>query len=129
MQLSCLNILKKLNEENSIRKLSAYLPLLFCLVDVATNTLVKLDEDVKTKWNQVETQYQRRSDLIPNLVSTVKGAAKFGAKHLNCGLLKHVSKASQIKVDPDKLTAENIDKFQNAQGTDRSGFKPPNGSY
>jgi len=79
------------------------------------NTLVKLDEDVKTKWSQVETQYQRRSDLIPNLVSTVKGAAKFEQSTLTA-VVEARSKASQIKVDPDKLTAENIDKFQNAQG-------------
>ena len=79
------------------------------------NNLVKLDEDVKTKWNQVETQYQRRSDLIPNLVSTVKGAAKFEQSTLT-QVIEARSKATQITVDPDKLTAENIGKFQSAQG-------------
>lgn len=79
------------------------------------NNLVKLDEDVKTKWNQVETQYQRRSDLIPNLVSTVKGAAKFEQTTLT-QVIEARSKASQITVDPTKLTAENIGKFQAAQG-------------
>ena len=79
------------------------------------NNLVKLDEDVKTKWNQVETQYQRRSDLIPNLVSTVKGAAKFEQTTLT-NVIEARSKASQITVDPSKLTAENIGKFQAAQG-------------
>jgi LemA protein len=79
------------------------------------NNLVQLDEDVKTKWSQVETQYQRRSDLIPNLVSTVKGAAKFEQTTLT-QVIEARSKASQITVDPTKLTAENIDKFQNAQG-------------
>ncbi|GGC69724.1 hypothetical protein GCM10011387_23940 [Pedobacter quisquiliarum] len=78
------------------------------------NNLVQLDEDVKTKWSQVETQYQRRSDLIPNLVSTVKGAAKFEQTTLT-QVIEARSKASQITVDPTKLTAENIDKFQNAQ--------------
>lgn len=79
------------------------------------NGLVKMDEEVKAKWNQVETQYQRRSDLIPNLVSTVKGAAKFEQGTLTA-VIEARSKASQITVDPDKLTEENIGKFQAAQG-------------
>lgn len=79
------------------------------------NGLVKMDEEVKAKWNQVETQYQRRSDLIPNLVSTVKGAAKFEQGTLTA-VIEARSKASQITVDPNKLTPENIDKFQAAQG-------------
>lgn len=79
------------------------------------NTMVKLDEDVKTKWNQVETQYQRRSDLIPNLVSTVKGAAKFEQSTLTA-VIEARSKASQIKVDADDLSPEKLEKFQAAQG-------------
>lgn len=79
------------------------------------NDLVKLDEDVKTKWNQVEAQYQRRADLIPNLVSTVKGAAKFEQGTLTA-VIEARSKASQITIDPDKLNAENIEKYQAAQG-------------
>jgi LemA protein len=79
------------------------------------NTMVKLDEDVKAKWNQVETQYQRRSDLIPNLVNTVKGAAKFEQSTLT-QVTEARAKATQVTVDPDKLTPENIEKFQAAQG-------------
>ena len=79
------------------------------------NTLVKLDEDVKTKWSQVETQYQRRSDLIPNLVSTVKGAAKFEQSTLTA-VVEARSKASQIKVNTDDLSPEKIAEFQAAQG-------------
>ncbi|MCX2480853.1 LemA family protein [Pedobacter sp. MC2016-15] len=79
------------------------------------NTMVKLDEDVKTKWNQVETQYQRRSDLIPNLVSTVKGAAKFEESTLTA-VVEARSKASQIKVNADDLSPEKIAQFQAAQG-------------
>lgn len=79
------------------------------------NSMVKLDEDVKTKWNQVETQYQRRSDLIPNLVSTVKGAAKFEQSTLTA-VVEARSKASQIKVNADDLSPEAIEKFQAAQG-------------
>ncbi|WP_293298966.1 LemA family protein [Pedobacter sp. UBA4863] len=79
------------------------------------NSLVQLDEDVKTKWNNVETQYQRRADLIPNLVSTVKGAAKFEQETLTA-VIEARSKASQITVDPNKLNEENIQKYQQAQG-------------
>lgn len=79
------------------------------------NTMVSLDEDVKAKWNQVETQYQRRSDLIPNLVNTVKGAAKFEQTTLT-QVTEARAKATQVTVDPDKLTPENIEKFQAAQG-------------
>jgi LemA protein len=79
------------------------------------NSMVKLDEDVKTKWNQVETQYQRRSDLIPNLVSTVKGAAKFEQGTLTA-VIEARAQASQIKVSADDLTPEKLEKFQAAQG-------------
>lgn len=79
------------------------------------NSIVKLDENVKTQWNNVETQYQRRADLIPNLVSTVKGAAKFEQETLTA-VIEARSSASKITIDPDKLTEENIQKYQAAQG-------------
>jgi LemA protein len=79
------------------------------------NSLVQMDENVKTNWSNVEAQYQRRADLIPNLVSTVKGAAKFEQGTLTA-VIEARSKASQIKIDPDKLTPENIQKYQAAQG-------------
>lgn len=79
------------------------------------NSLVQLDEGVKTQWNNVETQYQRRADLIPNLVNTVKGAANFEQETLT-GVIEARSKATQIRIDPDKLTEENIQKYQAAQG-------------
>jgi len=79
------------------------------------NSMVSLDEGVKAKWNQVETQYQRRSDLIPNLVNTVKGAAKFEQTTLT-QVTEARAKATQVTIDPDKLTPENIEKFQAAQG-------------
>ncbi len=79
------------------------------------NNMVQLDETVKTQWNNVETQYQRRSDLIPNLVSTVKGAAKFEQETLT-NVIEARSKASRITVNPDQLTPENIEKYQAAQG-------------
>jgi LemA protein len=79
------------------------------------NGLVKKDETVKNKWADVEAAYQRRSDLIPNLVSTVKGAAKFEQSTLTA-VIEARSKATQITIDPDKLTPENIAKYQAAQG-------------
>ncbi|PTS92800.1 LemA family protein [Pedobacter sp. HMWF019] len=79
------------------------------------NSMVKLDVDVQAKWNQVETQYQRRADLIPNLVNTVKGAAKFEQSTLTA-VTEARAKATQITVDPTKLTPENIEKYQAAQG-------------
>lgn len=79
------------------------------------NNLVKMDVDVQTKWSNVETQYQRRADLIPNLVNTVKGAAKFEQGTLTAVIEARAS-ASKITIDPDKLNEENIQKYQAAQG-------------
>ncbi len=78
------------------------------------NTTVKKDEGVKAAWSQVENQYQRRSDLIPNLVNTVKGYAKFEKSTLEAVVQARAS-ATQIKVDPNNLTPEAIQKFEQAQ--------------
>ena len=79
------------------------------------NTLVKLDEQVQSQWAQVQNQYQRRADLIPNLVATVKGAANFEKETLTA-VIEARAKATQVTVDPTKLTPESIEKFQAAQG-------------
>ncbi|MBY0245614.1 MAG: LemA family protein [Sphingobacteriaceae bacterium] len=79
------------------------------------NGLVKLDENVKSKWGAVQTQYQRRSDLIPNLVSTVKGAAKFEQGTLTA-VVEARAKATQMTLKADDLSPANIQKFQAAQG-------------
>ncbi len=79
------------------------------------NSTVKLDENVKSKWGTVQTQYQRRADLIPNLVSTVKGAAKFEQGTLTA-VTEARAKATQMTVKADDLSPENIQKFQAAQG-------------
>ncbi|MCZ4245433.1 LemA family protein [Pedobacter punctiformis] len=79
------------------------------------NSMVKLDENVKSKWGTVQTQYQRRADLIPNLVSTVKGAAKFEQGTLTA-VVEARAKATQMTVKADELTPENIQKYQEAQG-------------
>ena len=77
--------------------------------------MVKLDEDCKSKWGTVESQYQRRADLIPNLVATVKGVANFEQSTL-VQVTEARAKATSIQVDPTKLTPETIQKYQAAQG-------------
>jgi LemA protein len=79
------------------------------------NNMVKLDEQVTSQWAQVENVYQRRVDLIPNLVSSVKGAANFEKETLT-QVIEARSKATSISVDPTKLTPESIAQFQAAQG-------------
>lgn len=79
------------------------------------NSMVKKDENVKAAWGAVQSQYQRRSDLIPNLVNTVKGAANFEKSTLTA-VIEARAKATSIQVDPSKLTPESIQQFQAAQG-------------
>lgn len=79
------------------------------------NNMVKLDEGVQAAWSQVENVYQRRADLIPNLVATVKGYAQHEQQTLE-GVISARSKATQITVDPENLTSEELAKYQKAQG-------------
>lgn len=79
------------------------------------NGLVGMDETVQTRWADVETQYQRRADLIPNLVSTVKGYATHEQKTLT-DVMQARSQATQVKVDPSNITPEQMAKYQKAQG-------------
>lgn len=81
----------------------------------AYNGLVTMDENVNTEWANVETQYQRRADLIPNLVNTVKGYAAHESETLE-SVIAARSKATQITVDPSNLTPEKLAEFQEAQG-------------
>lgn len=78
------------------------------------NKLVTLDEGVKGSWSQVENAYQRRSDLIPNLVSTVRGAADFERGTLT-DVIEARSKATSVTIDPSNITPESFAKFQEAQ--------------
>jgi LemA protein len=78
------------------------------------NGLVKQDESVKKSWNNVQTEYQKRYDLVDNLVNTVKGAAKFEQETLT-QVIQARSKASSINLTTDQLTPENIQKFDQAQ--------------
>jgi LemA protein len=79
------------------------------------NGMVSKEEAVKAKWGAVQSQYQRRSDLIPNLVATVKGAANFEKSTL-VEVTDARARATSIQVDPTKLNPETIQKYQAAQG-------------
>ena len=79
------------------------------------NGMVTQDEKVSTAWSNVQTQYQRRADLIPNLVNTVKGYASHESETLE-GVVAARAKATQITVDPENLTPEKLKEFQKAQG-------------
>ncbi len=81
----------------------------------AYNSLVTMEENVTGQWANVETQYQRRADLIPNLVNTVKGYASHEKETLE-GVVEARSKATQIKVDANGLTQEKLAAYQKAQG-------------
>lgn len=86
-----------------------------CGLKKGYNNIVTYDQDVKSKWGQVENQYQRRMDLIPNLVNTVKGAANFEKSTLTQVIQARAS-ATQIKVDANDLSPAKIQQFQAAQG-------------
>ena len=79
------------------------------------NGLVKQDETVKQAWNNVNTEYQKRADLVDNLVNTVKGAANFEKETLT-QLVEARAKATSVNFTADQLTPENMAKFQQAQG-------------
>ena len=79
------------------------------------NKMVNLDEDVKAKWANVQSDYQRRADLIPNLVNTVKGAANFEQETLT-RVVEARAKATSVNINAGDLTPEKIAQFQQAQG-------------
>jgi len=79
------------------------------------NEIVPMNEHVSTQWSNVETQYQRRSDLIPNFVNTVKGAAAFEQETLT-RVIEARARATQVTIDPSNITPEQLQQFQAAQG-------------
>ncbi|WP_321437990.1 LemA family protein [uncultured Bacteroides sp.] len=93
----------------------AVIVLLILLGAGSYNSMVDKQEGVTKAWSNVENQYQRRTDLIPNLVNTVKGYATHEKSTLE-GVVAARSKATQITIDPDKLTPEKLQAYQKAQG-------------
>lgn len=79
------------------------------------NQMVTMNESVTSQWGNVETQYQRRSDLIPNFVNTVKGAANFEQETLT-QVIEARAKATSVTIDPTNMTEANMEQFQAAQG-------------
>lgn len=78
------------------------------------NAFVTADEEVNKAWSQVENVYQRRADLVPQLVSTVKGAAEFEKSTFEA-VTEARSQASSIKLDPSQMTEADLQQFQQAQ--------------
>ena len=89
--------------------------ILFRLFVSPYNNMVKMEEGVTSQWAQVENVYQRRADLIPNLVNTVKGYATFEKETLT-QVIEARSRATQVTVNPANLTPEALQQFQQAQG-------------
>ncbi len=89
--------------------------LLYSSIKGTYNNMVTKDENVKAQWGNVENVYQRRLDLIPNLVNTVKGYANFEQQTLS-KVIEARAKATSVNINPDKLDEQSIKKFQAAQG-------------
>ena len=79
------------------------------------NGMVSMRESVTSQWGNVETQYQRRADLIPNFVNTVKGAADFEQETLT-RVIEARAKATSVTIDPSNMTQANLQQFQQVQG-------------
>lgn len=79
------------------------------------NKFVNLDENVENAWSKVESEYQRRADLIPNLVNTVKGVADFEQETLTA-VTQARARATSVNIDPSNLSAQKLAEFQQAQG-------------
>ncbi|MDP2339107.1 MAG: LemA family protein [Bacteroidota bacterium] len=86
----------------------------FLSVKNSYNSMVNMQEGVTAQWSQVENVYQRRSDLIPNLVSTVKGYANFEKETLT-QVIEARAKATSVNINPEKLDAQSLQNFQQAQ--------------
>ncbi len=100
----------------AVRQLTALLMLTGLLTGCGINKIPSYDEQVKAAWSQVENQYQRRADLVPNLVETVKGFAAQEQETLTA-VIEARSKATSIQVDESILNnPQQLQKFQQAQG-------------
>lgn len=100
-----------------MKKVFFYVMGLFMMTSLSScgyNTMVTKEEAVAAQWAQVENQYQRRADLVPNLVNTVKGAANFERETLT-EVIEARSRATGIQINADDLSPEKIQQFQQAQ--------------
>jgi LemA protein len=93
----------------------AFFLIIFVWVKGVYNNMVTQDEAVTAQWHQVETQYQRRMDLIPNLVSTVQGYANFEKSTLT-DVINARASATKVTIDPSHLDAASLQQFQQVQG-------------
>ncbi len=98
----------------SIFRISLLILLIPFLSGCGYNRMIELEEAVSSQWAQVENAYQRRSDLIPNLVNTVKGYADFEQETLT-QVIEARAKATSVNVNPENLDASSIEQFQQAQ--------------
>ena len=102
-----------------MKKLAYLMIILIALGSITScgtyNKMIDKDEEVAGQWANVENAYQRRADLIPNLVNTVKGYADFEQETLT-KVIEARAKATQTTIDPSNLTPESIAQFQEAQG-------------
>jgi LemA protein len=89
--------------------------IIYASIKGSYNNMVQKDEAVKSQWGTVESAYQRRIDLIPNLVNTVKGYADFEKTTLT-QVIEARAKATQVSIKPENLNAQNMQQFQAAQG-------------
>lgn len=94
----------------------AVIILSFVIAITPYNNMVNMEENITKQWSQVENVYQRRMDLIPNLVNTVKGYASHEKSTFE-SVVEARSKATQVTIDPSNLDAASIQKFQEAQGS------------
>jgi LemA protein len=94
--------------------IAVLLLLAYSSVKSSYNNMVTMQEGVTAQWSQVENVYQRRTDLIPNLVNTVKGYADFEKETLT-QVIEARAKATSVNINPDKLDAQSLQNFQNAQ--------------
>lgn len=80
------------------------------------NSLVSMEEDINTQWANVESTYQRRADLIPNIVETAKGYAEFEQETLT-KVIEARSKATAVTIDPSNITPSQLEQFEKVQGS------------
>lgn len=108
-------------KKNWIWIVGAIVALIVIFCYTTYNGFINREETVNTAWSNVETQYQRRADLIPNLVNTVKGYAAHESNTLN-EVTEARAKATSINLTADDLTPEKLEAFQQAQGQVRSAL-------